>query len=75
MNIDLLIKMNNGIDEFFAAASSPQQAPKDIANHLRRYCEPRMRARMLECYEQHRFRSGVAVLQARPRAEAVKPAG
>ena len=52
MNIDLLIKMTNEIGQIFAGATPPEQAPNDIANHLRRYWEPRMRAQMLEYYEQ-----------------------
>jgi len=52
MNIDLLIKMANEIGEFFAGVSDPQQAARDVANHLRRFWEPRMRAQMLRYYEQ-----------------------
>lgn len=81
MNIDLLIKMTNEIGQIFAGATPPEQAPNDIANHLRRYWEPRMRAQMLEYYEQRQgaglselARSGVAVLQARARAEAAASA-
>jgi formate dehydrogenase subunit delta len=52
MNIDLLIKMANEIGEFFNGASSPEQAPRDVANHLKRYWEPRMHQQMLAYYEQ-----------------------
>ena len=54
MNIDLLIKMTNEIGEFFAGVevNDPQAAARDVANHLRRYWEPRMRAQMLKYYEQ-----------------------
>ena len=54
MNIDLLIKMTNEIGEFFAGveANDPQAAARDVANHLRRYWEPRMRAQMLKYYEE-----------------------
>ena len=52
MNLDLLIKMANEIGEFFTGASPPEQAAKDVANHLRRYWEPRMRKQMLDYYEQ-----------------------
>jgi formate dehydrogenase subunit delta len=52
MNIDLLIKMANEIGDFFSGASPPEQAPKDVATHLRRYWEPRMRTQMLAYYEQ-----------------------
>ena len=52
MNIDLLIKMANEIGDFFAGASEPQQAARDVANHLKRYWEPRMHRQMLAYYEQ-----------------------
>ncbi len=54
MNIDLLIKMANEIGEFFAGAdgNDPQAAARDVANHLGRYWEPRMRAQMLKYYEE-----------------------
>ena len=54
MNSDLLIKMTNEIGEFFAGVevNDPQAAARDVANHLRRYWEPRMRAQMLKYYEQ-----------------------
>jgi formate dehydrogenase subunit delta len=54
MNIDLLIKMANEIGDFFqgADASDPQAAARDVANHIRRYWEPRMRAQMLRYYEE-----------------------
>jgi formate dehydrogenase subunit delta len=43
MNIDHLIKMANEIGSFFISESAPGQAPRDVANHLRRFWEPRMR--------------------------------
>jgi formate dehydrogenase subunit delta len=54
MNIDLLIKMTNEIGEFFAGVevNDPQAAARDVANHLRRYWAPRMRAQMLKYYEE-----------------------
>jgi formate dehydrogenase subunit delta len=79
MNIDLLIKMTNEISEFFGTASEPDQAARDVAAHLRRYWEPRMRAQMLDYYEQRQgagltqlARSAVAVLHAAARPQ---PAG
>jgi formate dehydrogenase subunit delta len=50
MNIDLLIKMANEIGDFFAGESPPGQAPRDVANHLRRYWEPRMRREIVAHY-------------------------
>ena len=54
MNIDLLIKMANEIGDFFIGAdgNDAQAAARDVANHLKRYWEPRMRAQMLKYYEE-----------------------
>jgi formate dehydrogenase subunit delta len=54
MNIDLLIKMTNEIGEFFAGEDSkdPEKAARDVANHLKRYWDPRMRKQMLKYYEE-----------------------
>jgi formate dehydrogenase subunit delta len=52
MNIDLLIKMTNEIGEFFAGTTDAEQAARDVANHLRRYWEPRMRAQIIGYLEQ-----------------------
>jgi formate dehydrogenase subunit delta len=51
MHIDLLISMANQIGDFFAGAN-PEHASRDVANHLKRYWEPRMRAQMLAYYAQ-----------------------
>ena len=48
MNIDLLVKMANEISEFFAAESAPAEAPQAVAEHLRRFWEPRMRRQIIE---------------------------
>jgi formate dehydrogenase subunit delta len=85
MNIDLLIKMTNEIGDFFAGASDPQQAARDVANHLKRYWEPRMLRQMLEYYEQRQGaglsdmgKSAVGLLsaarQATPGGQPPKPA-
>ncbi|MGC8519638.1 MAG: formate dehydrogenase subunit delta [Steroidobacteraceae bacterium] len=47
MNIELLVKMANEISEFFAAESPPPQAAEDVAQHLRRFWEPRMRRQII----------------------------
>ena len=54
MNIDLLIKMTNEIGDFFAGVevNDPQAAARDVANHIKRYWDPRMRAQMLKYYEE-----------------------
>src|SRR5207248_9870580 len=70
MNIDLLIKMTNEIGDFFAGTAQPEEAARAVANHLKRYWEPRMRAQMLAYYEQRQgaglsdlARSAVALLE------------
>jgi formate dehydrogenase subunit delta len=52
MNTDLMIKMLNEISAFFAGEDDPEQAARDIQNHLHKYWEPRMRAQLLEYFEQ-----------------------
>ena len=79
MNIDLLIKMTNEIGEFFAGAdvNDPQAAARDVANHLKRYWDPRMRTQMLKYYEERGgagltdlAKSAVALLHAASKAAA-----
>ena len=52
MNIDLLIKMANEISAYFASEPDTEQAVKDVAGHLRRYWEPRMRRQIIAYYEE-----------------------
>ena len=47
MDIENLIRMANRIGEFFEAMPDPDEARDGIANHLRRFWEPRMRNAML----------------------------
>ena len=84
MNIDLLIKMANEIGDFFTGASPREQAAKDVATHLRRYWEPRMRAQMLAYYEQRQgaglsdvAKEAVGILHAAAKAPpgAAPPSG
>ena len=87
MNIDLLIKMTNEIGDFFAGVevNDPQAAARDVANHIKRYWEPRMRAQMLKYYEERQGagltdlgKNAVALLhaasQAPPAAAPAVPA-
>ncbi len=73
MNVDHLVKMANEIASFFVSESPPERAPQDVATHLRRYWEPRMRRTMLEHYRRggaglsDLARSGVALLAADPK--------
>ena len=48
MDIDNLVHMANRIGEFFAALPDPDEAREGIAQHLRRYWEPRMRRELLD---------------------------
>jgi formate dehydrogenase subunit delta len=75
MNIDLLIKMTNEIGEFFAGTTDAEQAASAVANHLKRYWEPRMRAQMLKYYEERQgaglselARNAVGLLHAASKA-------
>jgi formate dehydrogenase subunit delta len=52
MNIDLLVKMVNEISAYFAAEPDAEQAAKDVAGHLKRYWEPRMRRQIITYYRE-----------------------
>ena len=84
MNIDLLIKMTNEIGEFFAGTADAEQAARDVASHLRRFWDPRMRAQIISYYQQRQgaglsdlAKSAVALLAAAAAAAAAPaaPAG
>jgi len=47
MNPDTLIRMANQIGAFFEAMPDREQAVQDIASHLRRTWDPRMRTELL----------------------------
>lgn len=49
MNLDKLFRMANQIGDFFEAMPDRQQAVADVANHLKRTWDPRMRAQILAC--------------------------
>jgi len=67
MNIDLLIKMANEIGDFFSGATG-EQAARDVASHLRRFWDPRMRAQMLKYYQE---RSGAGLSEVARSAVAL----
>lgn len=48
MHIDNLIHMANRIGEFFQAMPNREEARREIAQHLRKFWEPRMRRALLE---------------------------
>lgn len=51
MNTDHLIKMANEISAFFAGESGPAEAPKDVATHMRKFWEKRMREQIVAHYQ------------------------
>ena len=72
MNIDLLIKMANEISAYFASEPDAEQAAKDVAAHLRRYWEPRMRRQIVSYHEERR---GAGLTDLAQRAVALLAAG
>ena len=48
MDKQTLIRMANQIGEFFEAMPDREQAQEDIAMHIRKFWEPRMRLRLLQ---------------------------
>lgn len=47
MDINNLTHMANRIGQFFESMPDQQEASKEIANHLRKFWEPRMRRELL----------------------------
>ena len=47
MHADYLVKMTNEIAAFFAAEAGPEATPREVAGHLRRFWDPRMRAQII----------------------------
>jgi formate dehydrogenase subunit delta len=58
MNIDHMVKMANEISAFFVTECNPGEASQEVAGHLRRYWEPRMRKQIIAHY-----RDGAAGLE------------
>ena len=58
MNNDNLIRMVNRIGAFFAAMPDREEAMRDLAQHVRRFWEPRMRRQL---FEQLELRDGEGV--------------
>jgi formate dehydrogenase subunit delta len=74
MNIDLLIKMTNQITAFWEGETDEETAATEVATHLRRYWDPRMRAQIIAYYEERQgsglndvAKKAVAQLAAQPR--------
>jgi formate dehydrogenase subunit delta len=52
MRIERLVEMANDIGAFFDAKANKDEAARDIAHHLTRFWDPRMRREMLTHYRQ-----------------------
>ena len=48
MDTENLVKMANQIAAFFRSEASAEEAPLQVASHLRKFWEPRMRATIIE---------------------------
>ncbi|SFI50922.1 formate dehydrogenase delta subunit [Collimonas sp. OK307] len=53
MNPANLIRMANQIGSFFETMPDREQAQHDIASHIKRFWEPRMRRSLLQYVDQH----------------------
>lgn len=53
MDNDNLIRMVNRIGAFFTAMPNREEALHDIAMHVRRFWEPRMRSQLFEHLDKH----------------------
>ena len=53
MDVNNLITMANQIGTFFDSMPDRQQAVHDIAEHIRRFWDPRMRRAILDSLDQH----------------------
>lgn len=52
MHIENLVKMANQIGQFFEAEPDQNQAINDIASHLKRFWDPRMRSAIIAHVDQ-----------------------
>ena len=75
MELEYLVQMVNDISAFFAPGRDPAQAAAEVATHLKRSWDPRMRRQIVDCWRagQGEFspvgRAGVALLAAEPAAK------
>lgn len=53
MNNDNLIRMVNRIGTFFAAMPNREEANRDLAQHVRKFWEPRMREQLFAHIDEH----------------------
>jgi len=50
MDAEHLVEMVNDIANFFAPAAGAEQAPAEVASHLKRFWEPRMLRQIVEVW-------------------------
>ena len=77
MNIDHMIKMANEITSFWEGEVGQDKAANEVATHLKRYWEPRMRGQMIGYFEQRQgaglndvAKAAVALLASQAKAAA-----
>ena len=77
MNIDHMIKMANEITSFWEGEAGPDKAAVEVASHLRRFWEPRMRAQMISYFEERQgaglndvAKAAIALLASQAKAAA-----
>ena len=74
MQAERLVEMVNDIAAFFASDPDPATAADGIAQHLRRFWDPRMRQQLLEHLNQHQGEGlsplGTAGVQALAKLQA-----
>ena len=68
MKLENLVYMANRIGEFFAAMPDRDEARDGIANHIKRYWEPRMRKVLVDHLEDRRLWQGARQWPGRYRA-------
>lgn len=55
MDIENLVRMANRIGSFFEAMPGKDEAVRDVAMHLKKFWEPRMRSELLAHVDEHGF--------------------
>ena len=68
MRVERLVSMANDIGAFWSAEPDKQEAAKNVASHLKRFWDPRMRREIVAHYREggagldELARSGIAIL-------------
>ncbi len=52
MTIDTLLRMANDIGDFFGAEVERAEAAQNVATHMKKFWDPRMRAQIIAHYRQ-----------------------